>query len=474
MPQSPVAGVPQAPAPGGLGTTAQTLGDEGFRRAYGLSYAYGGGAPCRGIRTAEWVIGLAQGGCLAFLDPWQDSGAAPGVAGTPAAGALRAAIETVRRALGPQASFGVSLYPPPVGPGFEDPNGEEQAVAAALELGVDCAEAVGYHRITPALVRFRYQGAHRDADGRPVARRRLLALVQRPGTAHLFLRPAPDKVLSQLVHQGQLTAAEAEIARHLPLASDLCAVTGSGDGPDLANLLPSLRRLRDGAMAEHGYLERIRVGAGGALGTPEAVACAFFLGADFVHPGSIHLCCRQGGLPEKVRRHLASLEPGDTVSVPAAAGFSLGARVQVVKKGSFFAPRAQKLYELFRFYDSLEAIDPLNREKLEQTYFKRSFADIWNSLAAETPRETAQADAKTRMALVFSWYLHQSLRWALEGHDAEKVNFQIPCDEAVAAFNLTTANTDLAAPQNRTAPAIAHRLLEDAAAFLRQRVEASG
>ncbi len=423
---------------------ARKLGDPVFRRDYGLRHAYVAGAPTAGIRTPEMVIHLGKKGFLSFLDV--------------AAEQMQDAIRQVVRSLGPEGSFGVSLRPPAADAPPEAAHQEDRLVSAALEQGVRHAEAVGYHRITPALVRFRFTGA---------GQRHLLAQVTRPATATLFLGPAPEKIVASLVAVGELTAEEGETARQLPMCSDLCVMTGTADGADMATLLPAVLRLRDTSTQGHG--KRIRVGAGGAIGTPEAVACAFLLGADFVQTGAVNMASVEAAVPPSVKELLAGLEVGETTAVPAADGFMLGARTQVVKKGSLFAPRAQKLYQLFRFFDSLEAIDPAQREKLESTCFKRSLASIWESLR---DRHSANGDdPKHQMALVFGWYLRQSLRWALDGHEAEKLNYQIPCDESMAAFNLYAAGTPLADPTRRSAAAIAETLMRDAAAFLAERVE---
>ena len=439
---------------------AEKLGDSTFRRDLGLRYAYVAGAPTAGVRTPELVTRLGQQGMLGFLD----------VAPEPP-DAVAQAIREVVSTLGPEGSFGVTLRPPagdaPAGEATE----EDRRVVAALEQGVRVAEAAGYHRVTPALVRFRFTGARRDASG-PVAVRHLLVQVARPSTAALFIRPAPEEVVAGLVARGELTAEEGEVARQLPLATDLCAMAGTADGADLATLLPSLQRLRDQAHGASSVAKRIRVGAGGALGTPETIACAFFLGADFVQTGAVNTASVEAGAPPAVKQLLAGLEAGDTADVPAVDGFMLGARTRAVKKGSLFVTRARKLYQLFRFYDSLDAIDPAQRQELETHCFKRSLASVWEDLRDRHPE--AVDDPKHQMALVFGWYLEQSLRWALEGDEAEKLNYQIPCDESMAAFNLFAQGTPLADPAGRTVVAIAEALMREAAAFLAERALRKG
>ena len=48
-------------------------------------------------------------------------------------------------------------------------------------------------------------------------------------------------------------------------------------------------------MARYRYTKAIRVGAAGGIGTPEAAAAAFVLGADFILTGSINQCTVEAG-----------------------------------------------------------------------------------------------------------------------------------------------------------------------------------
>ncbi len=438
------------------GSKVPTLGDAEFRQQYGLRHAYVAGGSAAGFRSLDFVAALTAAGCLTFLDSVAEGRD------------VDSEIQELRRRIGAHAVFGLTLKDDPLLP-RRQLGREEHRVDAALRNRVRCLEVAGYHRITPALVRYRFQGAHRGPDGQPTAVNHLLALVSRTSTAESFLAKAPKKIVAALVEQGKLSAEEAEVASHLPMSGDICVLAGTSEGPDLATLLPATRKLRDQAMIVEGYPRRIRVGAGGAIGTPEAVASAFFLGADFIHTSSVHLCSPEAALSPAAKDLLGLLEAGDTVSAPSPTLFSLGGRGSVVKKGSFFAPRAQRLYELFRFYDSLDAIEPAQREKIETTYFKRSFESIWESLERELPPEELPVDEKTRMALVFRWYLEESLVWAREGVSRQKVNFQIPCDESLAAFHLYAADAGLADPSRRSAAEIAEILMREGAAFLSRR-----
>lgn len=56
----------------------------------------------------------------------------------------------------------------------------------------------------------------------------------------------------------------------------------------------------------------------------------------------------------------------DAVMAPAADMFEMGVQLQLLKRGTLFPVRAQKLYQLYREYESLEAIPVGERTKLEQ------------------------------------------------------------------------------------------------------------
>ncbi|MBY8854439.1 acyltransferase, partial [Saccharothrix sp. MB29] len=81
------------------------------------------------------------------------------------------------------------------------------------------------------------------------------------------------------------------------------------------------------------YARRVRVGAAGGLGSPEAEAAVFLLGAEFVVTGSINQCTPEAGVSDDVKDLLAGLDVQDTAYAPAGDMFELGARVQVARRG---------------------------------------------------------------------------------------------------------------------------------------------
>lgn len=435
------------------------LGSAEFRRDFRVRLAYLAGSMFKGIASVDLVVRMARAGLMGFFG---SGGLRPDE--------LAEALDAIRGALGPSVPFGVNLLSTP-----DDPAREDEVVRLCLERDVRHVEAAAFTQVTRAVVRFRFTGAHLAGDGTPVARRHVVAKVSRPEVAAAFAAPPPAALLDALVAAGELTADEAAAARLLPVSGDLCVEADSGGHTDAGNpyaLIPAMTRLRDDAMREHGYARPIRVGAAGGLGSPEAVAAAFVLGADFVVTGSVNQCTPEAGTSDAVKDLLAGLDVQDTAYAPAGDMFELGARVQVVRKGTMFPARANKLYQLYRQFGSLEEMDAETRATIEQRYFRRSFDEVWAEtrarLAAERPAELARAQSnpKHRMALVFRWYFVHANRLALAGSPDGRVNYQIHCGPALGAFNRWVAGTDLADWRNRHVEVIADRLMRGAAELL--------
>ena len=450
---------PVVPVPVAAGVRAERLGSADFRRDYGVRYAYLAGAMFKGVASTALVVRLARAGLMGFFG-----------AGGLTLEEVDAAIREIRAALGPDARFGMNLLATP-----DDPAAERETVALYLRHDVRNVEAAGYTQPTAGAVSFRFTGAHRAPDGTPVAVRRVLAKVSRPEVATAFLRPPAPELLAKLVADGGLTAEEAEVASLLPVASDMCVEADSGGHTDAGSpyaLMPAMRRLRDEAVARYRYPGGVRLGAAGGIGSPESVAAAFVLGADFVITGSVNQCTPEAGTSDAVKDLLAQLDVQDTTYAPAGDMFELGARVQVVRKGTLFPARANKLYQVYRQFDSLDDIDPATRTTIEERYFRRSFAQVWDETREYLSKnrsqdiERAERSPKVRMALVFRWYFAETTRAALAGAPGEQVNYQIHCGPAMGAFNRVVAGTALEPWRVRHVDAVAELLMTGAAELL--------
>ena len=153
--------------------------------------------------------------------------------------------------------------------------------------------------------------------------------------------------------------------------------------------------------------------------------------------------------------------------------FEAGIEVQVLKRGTLFAMRGTKLYDIYREYPSLEAIPTATLQKLEKQLFRRPVGDVWSDCESffqqrdPAQLERAATDPKHKMALVFRWYLGMSSRWAIGGDEERRMDTQIWCGPGIGAFNNWTAGSFLADPKNRKVVVVAANLMAGAAAITR-------
>lgn len=450
-----------------VASAGTTLGSAEFRQAYGLRHAYVCGSMYRGIASTDLVIRACRAGVLAFF----------GAGGLPAQH-VADAVARIRAEVGEQAVFGVSMVHDPI-----LPDNEQRLVETLLATGVPVIEASAFVKVTPALVRYRLAGLARAADGSTVVGNRIIAKLSRPEVAEGFLTPAPQRIVDALLASGAITREQAGLAADVPMADDICVEGDCGGRTDRRGflvLLPAIRALGARLSAAHGYPRPVRVGAAGGIGTPQAAAAAFLLGADFIVTGSINLCTAESGTSAVVKDMLQRIDVQDTDYAPAGDMFELGASVQVLRRGVFFPARARKLHELYRRFDSLDDIDAATRQQIEERYFRRTFDEVWQEtrayLAAHDTRAVAQAETspKHKMALVFRWYLGHSERAAMEGREADRLDFQVHCGPALGAFNQWVTGTELERWQDRHVDDIAEKIMVGAAGYLRRRYDELG
>jgi PfaD family protein len=437
------------------------LGDRSFCETHGVRFPYVTGAMANGIATTRMVIAMARAQMLGFF----------GAAGLSPARVSRA-LDEIEGALGGTGlAWGSNLIHSP-----NEPDLEEAIVDLYLARGVRRVCASAYMGLTPAVVRYALVGLTRGPDGRITRQNHIFAKISRPEVARHFLTPAPAGIVQALLAAGKISASEAELARHVPLAGDITVEADSGghtDNRPLVALFPTIRQLASDLTAQHGYATPVRVGAAGGLGTPSAVAAAFALGASYVMTGSVNQAAVESGLSEDGRQLLAQADVADVIMAPAADMFELGVKLQVLRRGTMFAVRAQRLYEIYQAHDSVEAIPEETRVQIERQIFRAPMTEIWAAtegfFARRDPRELERArrDSKHKLALICRWYLGKSSAWSVEGDVSRRPDYQIWCGPAMGAFNVWTAGSFLADMQTRTVVQIARNLLEGAAVVTR-------
>ena len=193
------------------------------------------------------------------------------------------------------------------------------------------------------------------------------------------------------------------------------------------------------------------------------------MGAAYLVLGSVNQSCVEAGASEHTRKLLATIEMADVTMAPAADMFEMGVKLQVLKRGSMFAMRANKLYDLYVSYDSIEDIPVAEREKVEKQIFRQSLDDIWAGTASffqeRDPDMLARAmkSPKRKMALIFRWYLGLSSRWSNDGEQGREMDYQIWAGPSMGAFNSWVKDTYLADYTQRQVVDVAMHLLKGAA-----------
>jgi PfaD family protein len=428
-----VVGVIPPIAPGNFGSKL-------FRKEFDLRYAYVGGAMVGGISSVAMVEAFAA---LDLLGIFGASGLHPSK--------VEDAVVTLKEKLGPK-SFGSCLIHTP-----QDPAWEEKVTEIYINRGVSLVEASAFLQISPSLVLYRVKGLTERPDGAIIAPNRVMAKVSRLELAKRFFSPPPEKIVNALLEKELITREEANLARHIPMAQDLTAEADSGGHTDFRpalSLWPAMIQLADEYSRKFNYFQPIRVGAAGGLGTPAAFLVAHDIGCSYFVTGSVNQSCVESGLSAPARALLSKASQTDVTSAPAADMFELGAKVQVLKYGTLFAPRAIKLTELYRQYDSIDDIPAQERENLEKKIFQKPLEEVWEETVTffkeRDPAELKKAEKpKHKMALIFRWYLGQASRWAIQGIPERQTDWCVFAGPSIGAFNEWAMGSYFEDPANR-------------------------
>lgn len=429
----------------------QQFGDPNFLTVHAVQYAYMTGAMAGGIASEEMVIAVGK---QKLLSSYGAGGLTPD--------RIETAINRIQEAL-PHGPYAFNLIHSP-----NEPAIEHRAVELYLKYQVRTVEASAFLDLTPNIVYYRVAGLGLNANSQIEIKNKVIAKISRREVATKFLQPAPVRILKDLIQQGLVTELQANLASQVPMADDITVEADSGghtDNRPLVCLLPSIISLRDEIQAQYQYEKPIRIGVAGGIGTPESALAAFMMGAAYIVTGSINQSCIESGACDYTKKLLAQAEMADMMMAPAADMFEMGVKLQVLKRGTMFPMRAQKLYELYRTYDSIEHIPLAEREKLEKQIFRRKIAEVWEGTAAylsqKNPEKLGKAvnNPKLKMALIFRWYLGLSSRWSSTGEKGREVDYQIWCGPAMGGFNDWVRGSYLAEPQNRHVVDVAHHIM---------------
>ncbi len=440
--------------------TPADLGSRSFKKRHSIKYPYIAGAMAKGITSAAIVKTMAENGMLAFF----------GSAGL-SIEKIEESIIDLKKSL-PDKSFGFNLIHSPA-----DSAHEMATTELYLKHNIKLVSAAAFMRMTPALVLYRIKGIYKKENGKIVTPNNIIAKVSRVEIANQFFSPPPLKIVNILLEKELITKREAELSLKIPMAYDLTAEADSGghtDNRPALVLMPTMIALKNKLMERFKYDKPLCVGLAGGIATPQSAAVAFSMGAAFILTGSINQSCVEAGTCEDVKKKLCGAQQADTAMAPAADMFEIGTRVQVLKRGTLFPVRAEKLYKYYKSFDCFDDIDEKSKKEIEEKILQSSFKDSWNSTKAFFKKqgnmkeiENARNNPKHKMALVFKSYLGLSSQWAVNGDVNRKMDYQIWCGPAIGAFNQWVKDSFLEHYENRKTAEIALNLLLGACISLR-------
>ncbi len=431
--------------------TGRTLGNAQVKEDYKLKYAYFVGSMGKGISGVDMLEAAANTGILAF-------------AGTTDLSDIE--IETMIREVQGRVKEGQSY-------GFNltydiaDTARERRICDLYLRYGVTILEASAYSTITKPLVKYRLTGLRKDSQGNIIAKNNIIAKVSRSEIAECFMSPAPQRIVDVLVKEGEITEQEAKLAQYVPMSNDICVQADSGGYTDCANMFsvfPAIQSICKHVNEEYQYAKKVRVGVSGGIGTAQSAAAAFMMGADFIMTGSVNQCTAEAVTSETAKEMMSAIHVQDTGYIQAWDEYGLDGKIQIMKRGTLFKVRADKLYRIYQEVSSLDEIDEKTRTQIEERYFKMTFGDVMKELK-RTSNQIEEATGKQKVKLIFQWYDVQSKVWAMEGNPEHLSDYQIMCGPALGAFNEWVKGTELENWKNRTIRNVAEKIMESAAEY---------
>ena len=439
---------------------AQTLGCTEFKKKHSLQYAYVAGGMYRGVASKEMVVRMANAGFLSFFG-----------SGGFKLHEIEEAIEYIKKHSVKDSVFGINFLH-----NHFVSEKDDEIIDLLLKHEIHNIEAAAFAGANESLVRYKLSGISVQ-NGEIIQNNRIMAKVSRLETARQFLMPASDEIIETLLKENKITNEQAEIGRRIPIADDICMEADSAGHTDrkvAMVMIPALIKLRDKIQKENNYTQKVCVGAAGGIGTPEAAAAAFIMGADFILTGSINQCSVESGTNPLVKELLSKMGVEDTDYCPTGDMFENGSLIQVLKKGTLFPIRAKTLLDIYKKFDSLEDISHELVEELEKKFYGRTIEEVFADAKKVFPSEIMEKvenDPKLKLSMILRMYFYYTIGYSFKGERKNKINFQVHTGNALGGFNQLVKNTELDDWNNRHVDTIATFLMESTAKYLTNQIK---
>lgn len=205
------------------------------------------------------------------------------------------------------------------------------------------------------------------------------------------------------------------------------------DTRSILSLMPSIKNILS--------QKSIFLGVTGDLGTPESLAAAYAMGADFVSTCSINLLSNDVSASDSYKDSIKKVRFQDISLVSSFDGFESGAKIRALNFGTRFVAVSSKIGAWFFEKKSVETLSEGERAYLESKVFTDSLdqtvADANAFFEHRNPSlvEAASSNSRICLAMLIRYYLEMGHLWAIEGDDSKKLDFNIKVGLDLASFN---------------------------------------
>lgn len=428
------------------------LGSEEFKKAYDVDFAYAAGGMCRGISSVAMIKKLAASRILGFL------------------GTYRLKLHEVK-VLIDQALASIEHHRIGVNVTYDALNSKDHIdiMEYIIKTEIRNLEVSDYRMIDLSIVKYRLKSIYMDKNSMLVIPHKILAKASNREMAEKFCSPAPKEVVQTLYQNNEITEFEARYAKYIPMCDDLC-IEYHMQGQSALGYMQTMKEMSRLLYEKYNLCHCPRIGIAGGIGNPQMIAVSFLMGADFVVTGSINQCSVEAATSNLVKDNLQSLDEMDFTYAAVSDLFEFGEKKSIVKKGSLYHIRANRLYEVYNRYNSVEEIPEDIRNLIEKKYFQKSFEAIYSDIYANLTMDNQKLcneQPKYKMALIFRNFLDKCFQDALDGSLVGKINYQIISSNAIVQFNHWVKDTELCDWKRRHVDIIAKRIMTEGEQYLK-------
>lgn len=428
-----------------------SLGNSQFKNEYEVDYSYIVSGLRKGITSVEMIKKLRENNILGFI----------GIDGLKEDEIIEI-IEEAKQKI-PNKYIGVhitnDLY------NVERTN---KIIDYLIAQHISNVEISGFSKPNAALIKYRLKGISIGNDNTLTSINKILVHVNSVKNAEEFMVPIPTEILNELVLEGEISEKIASKIKNIPLCDDIC-IDNDKNGFEMLNYLKEENNSKN-----NDFLKKVRIGIGGRIGCPLAVAISFFSGADFILTTSINQCTIEARTSNYVKELLQNTTENDFSNAPIDELFEFGTRFSVLKKGSLYHIRALKLYEIYCQYSSFEEIPDEVKRTIFVKYFKTTYEEVFDMSTKELSDEEKQKieeQPKEKMVLMFKKMLEKCYNDACIGNIENQANYLVLASSDMSDLNYFLKETEYAFWNKRSAVTIAKMLMDEGERMLQEKAE---